>query len=97
MIFKDVEGVINFCQIEFNFQEYRVGDFHRKTDLAYSTIHRLTRGETKSPHLRTIIRFLAGLGYKLETHDPSKKKGMKRIVKKTIRKKTSRKRSVLSR
>jgi len=89
MIFKDVEGVIEFCQMEFTYQGCKVGDFHRKTDLAYGTIHRLVDGETRSPHLRTIIRFLAGLGYKLQTHDTSKKK--------PTRKKTTRKRSVLSR
>jgi len=82
MIFKDVHDVMEFCQIEFNYQEYRVGDFHRKTDLAYSTINRLVNGQTKSPHLRTIIRFLAGLGYKLQTHSSSKKKVVKRVARK---------------
>ncbi len=78
MIFKNVNAVIEFCQIEFNYQEHKVGDFHRATGLAYSTIHRLVDGETVSPHLRTVILFLDGLGFKLETQSRSKKKKVTR-------------------
>jgi hypothetical protein len=82
--FKTVEDVIQFCRMVWSYEEPLISEFHKRTGLARSTIKNLIDGETKSPHLKTVIRFLAGFGYRLSTVEMAKGKKLRLNKRKTV-------------
>ena len=85
-VFKSITEVLQFCQLAYNYEGPKYADFSKKVGLHRSTIKRLVEGQTGSPHLRTVILFLDGLGYKLRavnktktSHIQRKKRAMARV------------------
>ena len=88
IILRKVNDVVRLVQDELSLR-WSVKDVAEKAGVCRSTVRRLARGQTTSPHFRTVLSILKAMGYKVQVSGSREMRMPKKLTRKRARKATA--------